>query len=133
MLMLAGCGGTVPYGSFVGGHEQAQAAIAADAANLLSAEYAPDSHSIRLAQDARDAFGRAFAAELRKGGYSVKDTSAPSSEGDLQVRYVIDHLKGTELLRVTIYVQRRRLSRAYAHRQDGLHPAGPWSSGMHDG
>lgn len=132
VVALAACSGTAQYGSFVAGQEQVQGALASDAAKKLSVEYTPDSQAIRLVQDAQDPFGRALATELRKAGYSVKDRSAPRSADELHVRYVVDRLKGTRLLRVTVHVQRRRLSRAYGQRADGVYPAGPWSSGVHD-
>lgn len=136
IVVLVGCGGAVQYGSFVGGRSEAQAAMALDAARKLATEYAPDSHALRLLHAATDSFGRSFAAELRKAGYAVQDGSADElqdakarSADELQVRYVVDQLKGTQLLRVTLYLPRTTLSRAYAERASGVFPVGPWSMG----
>lgn len=126
-LLLAGCGGAGPYGSFVTGRESVQTAIAADAAKELAASFPEEGQGVRFAHDAQDAFGRALAAELRKEGFAIR--SAPS-HGELLVRYVVDVIKGTDLLRATIYVRDRTLSRAYAARRGELYPVGPWSVGV---
>lgn len=133
VLVLVGCGGSAQYGSFVDGRARAQAAIAADAATKLRAEFAPDSHSLRLAHTAADVFGRNFVAALRRAGYAVKESSAPLARSELSVRYVVDQLKGTQLLRVTVYVRDRTLSRPYGERASGVYPVGPWSAGGFDG
>src|SRR5690348_2173952 len=122
-LLLAGCGGAMPYGSFVSGREPAQAAIAADAAKKLAASFPERGQGIRFAHDARDAFGRGLAADLRKEGFAIRATPA---DGELLMRYVVDTIKGTDMLRATIYVRGRTLSRAYAARPGGLYPVGPW-------
>lgn len=127
VLLLAGCGGAVPYGSFVIGREPAQAAIAADAAKKLAASFGGAGQAIRFAHDATDAFGRGLATELRKEGFAIRSTPA---DGELLVRYVVDAVKGTDMLRATIYVRGRTLSRAYALRGDELYPVGPWSVGV---
>ena len=127
---LAGCSGAMPYGSFVTGREQAQTAIAADAAKELATSFAPADQPLRFAHDTGDAFGRGLVAALRKQGFAVRSTPA---RGEFLVRYVVDALKGTELLRATIYVQGRTFSRAYAPRPGGLYPVGPWSVGGTDG
>jgi hypothetical protein len=125
-FIFAGCAGAVPYGSFVTGREPAQAAIAADAAKELAASLRSTGEPIRFAHDASDAFGRSLAAALRTQGFAIRVTPA---HGELLVRYVVDAVKGTDLLRATIYVQGRTLSRAYAQRASGLYPVGPWSVG----
>lgn len=129
-LVVAGCGGSVPYGSFVSGREPAQAAIALDAAKELAASLSPTGRSIRFAHDASDAFGRCLAAELRREGYAVRSTPA---KREMLVSYVVDAIKGTDLLRATIYAQGRTFSRAYAERSTGLLPVGPWSVGGPNG
>lgn len=129
-LMLAGCGGAVPYGSFVKGRDRAQAAIAADAAKKLAGAFLGAGEAIRFAHDATDPFGRGLAAELRKEGFAIGSTRA---DGELLVRYVVDAIKGTDMLRATIYVRGRTLSRAYRARPGGLFPVGPWSVGVVDG
>jgi hypothetical protein len=129
-LLLAGCGGAAQYGSFVSGREPAQAAIATDAAKKLAASLPGEGQAVRFAHDATDAFGRGLAAELRKEGFAVRSTP---SGGELLVRYVVDAIKGTDMLRATIYVRGRVLSRAYATRSGGLYPVGPWSVGVRHG
>lgn len=133
LLVLVGCGGAVQYGSFVDGRSLAQGVMAADAARKLAIEYAPDSHPLRLPLAATDDFGRNFEAELRRTGYAVQKGPAASSRDELQVRYVVDELKGTDLLRVTLYVQQRTLSRPYAERPRGVYPVAPWTAGGSDG
>jgi hypothetical protein len=129
-FILASCGGAAPYGSFITGRQPAQAAIAADAAKEVAASLPSTEQPIRFGHDARDAFGRAFAAALRAQGFALRST--PTAD-EIVVRYVVDLIKGTDLLRATIYLQRRTLSRAYAQRAHGLYPVGPWSVGGPDG
>ena len=129
-LLLSGCGGAAPYGSFVTGREPAQAAIAADAAKKLAASFPGTGQGIRFSHDATDAFGRGLAAELRKEGFAIRRAPA---DGELLVRYVVDAIKGTDMLRATIYVRGRTLSRAYAARPGGVFPVGPWSVGVRHG
>ena len=126
-LLLAGCGGAVQYGSFVSGREPAQAAIGADAAKKFAASFRGAGQAIRFGHDARDVFGRGLAAELRKEGFAIVSTR---TDGELLVRYVVDAIKGTDMLRATIYVRGRTLSRAYTARPGGLYPVGPWSVGV---
>jgi hypothetical protein len=125
-LVLAACGGAAPYGSFVTGHEPIQVAIAADAAKKLAAAFPAEGQAIRIGHDARDAFGRGFATALRAEGFAIRATP---SDGELVVRYVLDEIHGTELLRVTIYVRGQTLARAYEKRASALVPLGLWSHG----
>lgn len=129
VMALIGCGGSVQYGSFVEGSPRVQAAVAADAAQRLAADYEAEGASIRFAHDASDTFGRSFGTELRKAGFAVKDAANESSGGELSLRYVVDRVKGTDLLRVSIYIDRRTLARAYAQRSGEVYPVGPWSVG----
>lgn len=75
-------------------------------------------------------FGRSFAGELRKAGFAIRATA---SSDELLVKYVVDVLKGTDLMRATLYVRGRTLSRAYAQRAGALYPVGPWSVGERHG
>jgi hypothetical protein len=125
-FVLAGCGSSVPYGSFVTGREPGQAAIAADAAKELATLFPPTGQPIRFAHDDDDPFGRGLADALRTEGFAVRSRPA---DGELLVRYVVDVIKGTDLLRATLYVRTRTVSRAYVQRESGLYPVGPWSVG----
>lgn len=128
IVSLCACGGA-QYGSFVEGQAPAQAAMAADAASRLASDYPPAGRSIRIAQGGHDVFGRTLAGELRKSGYSLHASDSAAGGHDLEVRYVADRVKGTKLLRVTLYVRGLQLSRAYAEGPRGVYPAGPWSRG----
>ena len=81
MLALLGCAGAAQYGSFAQDKPQAQAAIGTDAAAKLAVDYPPESHTIRIAQEAQDAFGRGFASALREDGYAVASSGTPNSHG----------------------------------------------------
>src|SRR4051812_9628035 len=100
-MVLVGCGGAAQYGDFVHGQPQMQSAIAADAAKKMAIEYAADSHALQIGDNAGDSFGRDLAAELRKAGYAVTADAGSPADGDLRVQYVLDKIKGTDLLRVT--------------------------------
>ena len=126
LAVVAGCGGAAPFGCFIAGRERVQAAMAADAAKKLASVFTATGQGVRFAHDARDAFGRTLAGELRKEGFAIRSTA---SGDELLVRYVVDVLKGTGLLRATVYVRRRTFSRAYAQRAGALYPVGPWSVG----
>jgi hypothetical protein len=128
VLVLVGCAGSPPYGSFLKGRQATEAAMAADAAQKLAADYGAPARSIWLSEEATDAFGRSLSTELRKAGFRVRSGAAPKEKIDLAVRYVADVLKGTELCRLTVYVDRRSLSRAYLERGSRVYPAGPWSA-----
>jgi conjugative transfer protein TrbH len=132
LVTWVGCAVTPHYGTFLQGHEQAQYAIATDAASKLSSTYPPESHSIRLERQVDDLFGERLAAELRKQGYSLQERAVHGGEDGMLVRYVLDTLKGTELLRLSIYVPGRRLSRPYAQRSDQVLPNGPWCVEVQD-
>ena len=105
-------------------------ATARQAASLLVYAGHGSQSSVRFGHDARDAFGRGLAGALRKEGFAIRSTPA---DGELVVRYVVETIKGTERLRVAIYVRGRTLARAYAQRADGVYPVGPWSYGGPDG
>ena len=126
VVILSSCATTAEYGTFLRGHESAQYAIAADAAGKLAAEYTPDGRAIRLERQPDDLFGARFATELRKKGYSLQDGEAVATGPALHLRYVLDAIKGTDLFRLSIFLPRRRLSRAYAERSAQVFPSGPW-------
>lgn len=74
-----------------------------------------------------DPMGPALEEKLRTAGFRVSRTSA--SNDDASVRYAVDRLKGTDLLRMTVLVADRRISRVYREEEDRLLPSGPWTVG----
>jgi len=127
VLIVSGCASAPQYGSFLQGQHQAQAALAADAASKLSEDYEPQNVGVVYTQQHADPFGRGLSAGLQDAGFAVRrGTGGPKA---FTVRYVVDQIKGTALLRVTMRVRGRVLSRAYATRATGAVAVGPWSSG----
>lgn len=127
LLTATGCATASQYGNYVNGKDQAQAAMAVDAANKLQEDYPPQEHVLVLyGGEEPDAFGTDLQNQLRKRGFTVR--AGGSSDGAIVIRYAVDVIKGTSLLRITLYVDARRLSRAYNEKGQGVEPAGPWSS-----
>jgi len=111
-------------------YDSAVSAIAYDAAAKLALEYPPDEHPLDLDAQTEGSFDRAFVSSLRQSGFAL----GPSGSGEaLVVQYAVDQLRGTKLVRVTLFVDRRTLSRAYTTSSEGVYPAGPWSLGVHHG
>jgi hypothetical protein len=124
LCVIVGCASAPPrYGNFLVGHAEAQAAMALDAAELLLGLLVEQP---RLTLDAppRDAFGLGLVQQLRDNGL---EPSTVAHKGAPRLRYAVDQLKRTSLLRVTLVLGTRRLSRAYALKGSTAVAQGPWS------
>lgn len=128
-MLAVGCSAGPRYGNFVRGQQQAQAEIAADAAERLSLELGDSGEQIVLGHEHGDAFGRSIADELVAVGFELVEAKDARADHGYRLFYVVDRVKGTALLRVTLAVSGRTLSRAYEERDGVTEPAGPWSSG----
>lgn len=128
----AACASTSTGAYLPSAYDSAVSAIAYDAASKLALEYPPDQHPLELRSETEGRFDRAFISSLRQNGFALGSDANRSGEA-LVVQYAVDQLLGTKLVRVTVFVERRTLSRAYATGTDGVYPAGPWSSGVHHG
>lgn len=129
---LFACASTSTGAYLPSAYDSAVSAIAYDAAAKLALEYPPDEHPLSLDSETEGGFDRAFVSSLRQSGFALG--SRGNRSGDmLVVQYAVDQLRGTKLVRLTLFVERRTLSRAYATGSDGVYPAGPWSSGVHHG
>jgi len=132
LISLGACA-TATTGAYLpSSYDAAAPTIAQDAASKLAREYPPDEHRLEVVVDTQGTFDRAFASSLRRSGFAVAATSNASGE-PIVVRYAVDRLRGTKLVRVTLFIDNRTLSRAYASQPSGVYPAGPWSSGVHRG
>ena len=127
MSLIIGCSSVPQYGSFLRGRHRAQVALATDSVSKLRRDYAPERVRVVYTQGQADPFGRGLAAGLRQEGYKVR--SGLGGPKAFTVRYVVDRVKNTPLLRVTLFVRGRVLSRAYKEHVDGTVAVGPWSSG----
>lgn len=129
---LLACASTSTGAYLPSAYDSAVSAIAYDAAAKIALEYPPDDHPLALDSETESSFDRAFVSWLRQNGFTLKSAGNRSTDV-LVVQYAVDQLRGTKLVRVTLFVEHRTLSRAYATGADGVYPAGPWSSGVHRG
>jgi hypothetical protein len=99
--------------------------MALDAAELLLSLLA-EQPRLTLDSPPRDVFGLSLVQQLRDNGL---EPSTVAHEGAPRLRYAVDQLKGTSLLRVTLALGTRQLSRAYALKGSTAVAQGPWSIG----
>lgn len=131
-LSLFGCASTSTGAYLPSVYDSAVSAIAYDAASKLALEYPPDEHALELRAQTEGSFDRAFVSSLRQSGFALAVAEGRAGEA-LVLQYAVDQLRGTRLVRVTLFIEHRTLSRAYSASVDGVYPAGPWSSGVHRG
>lgn len=131
-LLLAACSASTTGAYLPDRYDSAARSIAHDAASKLALEYPPDDHALELVAQTQTTFDRAFASSLRRSGFPMGLPSGDERER-IVVQYAVDQIRGTKLVRVTMFVDHRTLSRAYAPKPGGVYPAGPWSSGVHHG
>lgn len=122
-LLTCGCAATPRHGSFIEGRMGQQQALSQDAAELLAAGK-PEGATFALPEGTADPFGRGLADALRSRGHFV---TAGEKDGALSVRYVVDELRGTDLLRVVLWIGHGVRSRAYRAEGTSLVAAGPWT------
>jgi hypothetical protein len=128
---LLACASTSTGAYLPSTYDSAVSAIAYDAASKLALEYPPDEHALELKAETEGSFDRAFVSSLRQSGFALGAQRRPNEA--LVVQYAVDQLRGTKLVRVTLFIEQRTLSRAYTTSSEGVFPAGPWSSGVHRG
>ena len=126
---VAGCAGAPRHGTFVQGQDAALGAVSEDAAGKLRQEFPPDRYAVVLERAEEDAFGKELDSALRKAGYEVLGKRRKGGQA-VRVRYAVDTVKETMLLRLTMEVGRQQLSRVYVPRSRGVYPAGPWSAAV---
>jgi hypothetical protein len=132
IMSLLACASTSTGAYLPSAYDSAVSAIAYDAASKLALEYPPDEHALELRAQTEGSFDRAFVSSLRQSGFALSATEARAGEA-LVLQYAVDQLRGTKLVRVTLFLEHRTLSRAYTTSAEGVYPAGPWSSGVHRG
>lgn len=126
------------YGNFA----KAQSVeLAADAAEILTANYPPAKTRLNLMQDTDDAFGAALLDRLRGGGYAVaeyvqsirrdKYMESPVKRDGFDFAYVVDYVTEESALRVSLFVGEERMSRLYrvggTPEEPRYSPMGEWA------
>jgi hypothetical protein len=130
---LAACASTPLYGNFLEHTSvRAQTFFALDTAAQLRRAYSPAALSL-VVPSARDPFGLALVARLRRQGFAVADEGVAAPPHALTVRYVVDAI-GDQLYRITLTVRRTRddalitrMSRAYGQQDGMVRAAGAWT------
>lgn len=148
VFLMSGCAtqqsGSPSYGNFVSRASTAShQKMASDAVRQLDALYAPAMTRFDVSQPTADPFGAALVQTLRQHGYalaqttalqttppagpdSVKPTSTAVERNGVTLRYVLDELPGTNLIRLTLQIEDQMLTRAYQVADDGASPASQW-------
>lgn len=142
--LLGGCVSPVldqQYGNFGGFTAEYELVIANESADRIAAVFPPSQTRLNLRQPTPDAFGVALVANLRAKGYAISEYAAgvaplgtenPSqmnrdqrADAGIDMNYILDH-PDPDLLRVTVFVAQRSLSRAYTTTRGRLIPFGAW-------
>jgi hypothetical protein len=121
--------------------------IANDAMKQILAAYPPARTRFDLQQTALDPFGTSLVTSLRAKGYALQELKPESGasgnargqdngalrrklEGTgaerLPLGYVLDQANESNLYRVTLWVGKQALSRAYVVQNGSVFPAGSW-------
>ena len=131
---LAGCASTSKspaYGSYVAGTSPAtEKVVVQDVVKRLVVAYPPARTRLNLQHPATDAFGAALVATMRTKGYALGEyKAAPAAKtepGAYAFAYVFDQPAGTDLYRVTLFINNEALSRVYEAKDGAIAPAGYW-------
>ena len=128
-LALLGCASAPGYGNYVANYpSKAAASVAADAVALVLKQHPEQGLRFRFAHEVHDAFGEQLADALRQRGHSVSVSSSRQEPGEHTLKYVLDPIKGTNLVRLMLTVNNIELARAYRKSADGAAvPVGPWA------
>tara|TARA_R110002073_G_scaffold257581_1_gene420359 strand:- start:795 stop:1238 length:444 start_codon:yes stop_codon:yes gene_type:complete len=133
LFVLGGCA-TTQYGNYVQNDSSAHNNVmASDAAYQLLQHYPPASTRFELQHVVEDSFGVAFLEYLRGGGYAVQehqpskfatmDTTETDNKG-IALAYILDEASG--IYRLSLTVDKQRLTRAYTPDNGKVLPAGHW-------
>lgn len=133
-LWLAGCAHG-PYGNFADRTTPAiNQQLASATARQLAVVHAPARTRLRIAQETTDGYGVSLVSALRASGFSVQEfdpkaqpvPATARAAAPLQVNYIVDAPKDSDLYRVTLLVGRESLSRVYAVQNGQVLAAGAW-------
>lgn len=123
---VCACSSAPQFGTFLKRPDETFEALASDSSAKLAADYSIAGHSFALSYEPEDAFGAALDNSLRKQGFELHSGGGDSNT--IALTFAVDELKDTSLMRVILYLGKRRLSRPYAQRGAALQPVGPWSA-----
>lgn len=124
MVLLSSCA-SLKYGDFTTMPPSKESQLAEDAANRLARVYVPAQTTFKLSQRANDRFGIKLLENLRKKGYGIAENVSPKKSANFF--YVLDETERNHLYRVSLFVGKQSLSRAYVYESGALMPIGIWS------
>lgn len=134
-LLLAGCAAQPPAPSSALLPDAKHSGwLAEQAADQLARLYPPATTRFALQPQSGDPFGPALESALRAHGYALATQAAAAAPGrpqdgaeSLPLAYVLDQPLDAATYRLTLDVNRARLSRLYQLHGDGMAPAGAWT------
>jgi ABC-type Fe3+-hydroxamate transport system substrate-binding protein len=134
LASLAGCASTTKpteYGSYVAAVSPTnEKVVVQDVVKRLVAAYPPARTRLNLRHPATDAFGADLVASMRTKGYALAEyKAAPATaaeQGAYAFAYVFDQPAGTDLYRITLFINNEALSRVYEAKDGSIAPAGYW-------
>jgi hypothetical protein len=135
-LTLAACVTPPPQnGNFSSATEDTQKEVAIDAIAQMVRVFPPAKYKLTFSQKATDTFGLAFLDGLRTTGYAIEEIAGNEDDDSAKknqqsdgnaASYTLDDID--DILRLTIYVGQRSITKAYLKRPDGTYGgSGYWS------
>lgn len=138
LLLATGCAKTPKeFGDFTTSTSTSNSYIAEflanDVINQIDLLYPSAKTTLYFRHETSDKFGTALIKNMREFGYGVTEFIAPEDNNatttkpsGLSVAYIIDHLSDKQLI-ITIYVNKKPISRLYDTSQENVRPLGEWA------
>ncbi len=123
-LVLSSCA-SIKYGELADVSASKDKVLARDAANRIAQIKIPARTTFKVYQKTDSVFGQTLVEMLRRQGYGVQEDVKSPVQANL--KYVVDRLSGNQRIRVSVFIGRDELSRAYAFAGNKLVPEGAWS------
>ena len=126
VLILSGCAG-MRYGNYTQISSSKDNFLVSDATNQIVKIYPAAKNTFRISQKVCDGFGLKLIEKLRRNGYGIVENVQYKNKANFF--YVVDESTSAEKLiyRVSVYIGKQSLSRAYAAKNGQLQPLTAWT------
>lgn len=122
-LVLSACA-TTHYGNYTQVSEANHQIMVKDAIARIIPLYPPAKTTLKLAQRANDSLGVNLINAFRKSGYRVVEGV---SRKEANFFYLVDRTPNSKMIRLSLFIEKNTLTRAYAMKQNRFMPLGFWA------
>lgn len=125
-VVLAICSCTnMNYGVLTEVNPSIEVIMARDCVKQIEKVKPPARTTFKISQKTNSSFGKHLINELRERGFGIQEVTNHNIKANFS--YVIDKLSSNGLIRVSLWVEEKVLSRAYLIKNGTLIPVGTWT------